>query len=66
MSKPTSMLFQFIFELGWERDENKQKEAGIGPLKYDCGTNLEMPYDDRVEKRRNGVKYADIEAVAEQ
>ena len=25
----TSKLFQFIFELWWEKDKNKQKEAGI-------------------------------------
>ena len=29
----TSKLFQFIFELWWEKDKNKQKEAGIGPFK---------------------------------
>ena len=31
-----SMHFQFIFELWWEKDENRPKESGIGPhlLKY--------------------------------
>ena len=28
-----SMLFQFKFEMLGENDENKPKEAGIGPLK---------------------------------
>ena len=28
----TSTLFKFVFELWWEKDNNKQKEVGIGPF----------------------------------
>ena len=28
-----SMLFQFVLKLQQEKNENRQKEAGIGPLK---------------------------------
>ena len=29
----TSVLFQFILELWWEKDENKEKEVGICKFK---------------------------------
>ena len=37
-----STLFQFVL-LEWEKDENKQKEAGIGPFKK---LITQKPYND--------------------
>lgn len=51
----TSMLFQLIFQLWWEKDESKQTEAGIGqkmsahPLNVRQMNDIPTTWKDKVE-----------------